>query len=109
MVRISKRGGRVMRGKRASRSVFLIVVVVAAIGIQARPAFAVDPPTTTPTITAPTDLSLIAGDIILTASSTAPTVQFLEYGIAIGPPVAVVGGVASTTFSTWGWPNQTIV
>jgi flagellar hook assembly protein FlgD len=35
-------------------------------------------------------------------------VQFFAYGFPIGGPVDVVTGVASTLFSTWDWPNETI-
>ena len=50
---------RVLRGALLS-----FVVVVATFGLDAAPAFA-DPPSTTPTMTAPTDGATVAGDVTL--------------------------------------------
>jgi flagellar hook assembly protein FlgD len=90
----------ILRGASAA-----IVIAVAAWGLSAAPASAVGEPTTTPAITAPTDGANVSGDVNITATSTELQVQFYENGIAFGAPVATSGGVASTTWSTWGLAN----
>ncbi len=57
---------------------------------------------TTPAITAPTDGATVAGDVAVTASSTAPSVQFYLDGAAFGAPVAVAAGIATADWPTWG-------
>ena len=79
-------------------------VVVASWGLAATPAFADTAPITVPVITAPVAGS-VAGDVAVTATSTAPTVQFYLDSVAFGGPVAVVSGTAATTWPTWGLPN----
>jgi flagellar hook assembly protein FlgD len=95
-----------MRGKKIiGRGVLLIVAVALLLGLPVRPAFAAVPGTT-PTFTAPTDAATVSGDVILTATSTAPKVQFSVAGLgAIGAPVPVVAGSASTTWPSWGFTN----
>jgi flagellar hook assembly protein FlgD len=93
-----------MRRFSAVACVFAVVVVL--VGGVSSPAFALDPPSTVPTITAPTNLSNISGVVTLTASSIAPAVQFLVDGNPVGGPVDVLGGVASTTWPSWGSPYQ---
>ena len=89
----------VMRG-----TLLVCVVIVGTWGVNAAPAFA-DGPVTVPTITAPTDSSTVAGDVALTATSTAGLVQFYVDAAPLGAPVAVSAGTASTTWSTWGLTN----
>src|SRR5262245_15822470 len=82
-----------------------VVVAVAVWGLNAAPAAAVGEPTTTPTITAPVDSANVAGDVQISATSTEIQVQFYENGIAFGSPVDTSGGVATTTWSTFGLAN----
>jgi flagellar hook assembly protein FlgD len=58
------------------------------------------PPGTAPAISAPADGAVVSGAITVTASSTAPRVR-LGLGDLV-QTVAVAGGVASATFSTYG-------
>jgi flagellar hook assembly protein FlgD len=82
-----------------------VVIAVAAWGLSAAPASAVGEPTTTPTITSPVDGANVSGDVSITATSTEAQVQFYEDGVAFGTPVATSGGIATTTWPTWGLAN----
>jgi flagellar hook assembly protein FlgD len=62
-------------------------------------------PVTTPTLTAPTNGASVTGDVTLTATSTAATVQFLVDGVELGTPVGVSGGSATTSWPTDGVVN----
>jgi flagellar hook assembly protein FlgD len=98
-----------MRDTRVFRALVLgSVVAVAVVAGQARPAFALDPPTTTPAFTAPVAGSTVGGFVTVTATSSAPTVQFFAYGGPLGGPIPVVDGSASTSLETWGAPNSPV-
>lgn len=62
-------------------------------------------PDTMPTLTAPGDGTTVAGDVTVTAGSTAAKVLFLVDGSALGTPIAVVDLAAGTQWSTWGLSN----
>ena len=62
------------------------------------------PPAGTPTITAPSSAP-VSGAVTLTATSSAGRVQFAVDGHNVGGQVAVSGGTASTTWSSFGQPN----
>lgn len=62
-------------------------------------------PGTTPTLTAPTNGASVTGDVALSATSTATTVQFLVDGVDLGSPVAVSTGSAATSWPTDGVAN----
>lgn len=59
-------------------------------------------PVTTPTITDPIDAASVMGDVPVTATSAAPSVQFYLDSVAFGGPAPVVAGSASTVWPTWG-------
>src|SRR4029079_17262609 len=59
---------------------------------------------TGPSIT-PTTGSTISGVVNITASTAASQVQFSRDGVAVGGPVPVTAGSASTTWTTWGLAN----
>jgi flagellar hook assembly protein FlgD len=82
--------------------------VLVGVGLPAHAAHALDVPNTTPTITAPVSETFDGGDVVISATSTAPTVQFRWNGTPIGGPVSVVDGSASTSFDTWGWSNGSL-
>jgi flagellar hook assembly protein FlgD len=63
------------------------------------------PPTTVPSITAPTDGSTVSDEVSIVASSTAPAVQFLLDGTGVGTPVTVAGGTATLAWTTSGIAN----
>jgi flagellar hook assembly protein FlgD len=71
----------------------------------AQPAAATVGPGTTPTLTAPADGAQVAGDVTLTATTTAASVQFLVDGNPLGSEVAAVAGTATTSWPTWGFGN----
>lgn len=79
-----------------------VAIAVAAWGLGMAPARAAGEPTTTPTITAPADAAYVAGDVQVWATSTEASVQFYVNGLPFGTQVATSGGVASTTWPTWG-------
>jgi flagellar hook assembly protein FlgD len=93
-----------MRRNRLSAIGLAGVLALVGWGLPVTAAFA-DAPVTVPTITAPADTATVAGDVPVTATSTAASVQFYVDGIALGTPVAVDTGTASTTWSTWGTAN----
>lgn len=62
------------------------------------------PPAGTPTITAPA-ATPVSGVVTLTANSSAGRVQFAVDGHNVGGQVAVNGGSASTTWSSFGQAN----
>lgn len=83
-----------------------LAMLVGSWGLSPARAFAdTVPPTTTPAITAPVNASAVDSDVVVTATSTAPTVQFYLDTIAFGSPVAVATGTASTSWPTWGLAN----
>ncbi len=61
-------------------------------------------PAGTPTITAPASAA-VTGAVRITATSTASRVRFQVDGAWLGASVAVVGGSASATWSSWGARN----
>ncbi|WP_338185181.1 S8 family serine peptidase [Jatrophihabitans sp.] len=63
------------------------------------------PPTTVPTVTSPEEGATGTGTITLSATSTAPKVQFYVSGAAVGAPVPVVDGVATTSWNSLGQAN----
>jgi flagellar hook assembly protein FlgD len=84
------------------------VTLVAAVSLAmlaAVPAGAA--PATVPAITTPTGGATVAGDVAITATSTAVSVQFYVDGVAIGGLVPVDTGTASTSWSSWGAANGT--
>jgi flagellar hook assembly protein FlgD len=85
-----------------------LAVTVGIFGLPTRAAFASDVPTTRPTITAPTGGNVVSGVVVLTATSTAPMVQFLVFDTPIGTPVAVIDGIATGSWTTWGLPNDNV-
>src|SRR5262245_41089168 len=92
---------------RASRvggpGVVLIVAVALVLGLPVQSASADVPG---PTITVPAEAATVSGVVTVTAESTAPFVQFGVQGLgAIGSPIAVVSGSASTTWDSWGFAN----
>jgi flagellar hook assembly protein FlgD len=62
-------------------------------------------PITVPAITTPTGGSTVAGDVSISATSTAPSVQFYVDAAPIGAPVAVVSGTATSDWLSWGRAN----
>jgi flagellar hook assembly protein FlgD len=81
-------------------------IVIFTCALASAPAFGdTAPPMTTPNITAPIDASTVAGDVALSASSSAPSVQFSLDGVPFGSAVPAVAGVASTDWPTWGFAN----
>lgn len=59
-----------------------------------------------PVFTAPADPATpVAGDVLLTVTTTAPQVRFFRGSTGLGGPVAVSGGSASLTTSTFGLAN----
>jgi flagellar hook assembly protein FlgD len=92
---------------RHGRAGFLLTlaVLVGSWGLAPARAFAdTVPPTTTPTITSPV-AGAVDSDVNVSATSTAPSVQFYLDAIEFGSPVAVAAGTASTTWPTWGLAN----
>jgi flagellar hook assembly protein FlgD len=77
-------------------------VIAAVIGVHARSASALAPPSTIPTITSPTDGATIAGFVTLSAASTAPEVVFYLDGLPFTSAVPVINGTASMQWETWG-------
>ena len=92
-------------GRRSSGLLLALAVVVGPVVLAATPAFADGAPVTVPVMTAPTDTSSVAGDVAVTATSTAPSVQFFVDSVALGAPVTVDAGVATGNWSTWGLAN----
>jgi flagellar hook assembly protein FlgD len=99
------RTARRPKGPTSRALVLLTSLAVASSWSVATSAFAVGEPTTTPTITAPTSGAQVAGNVAITASSTAPSVQFSLDATPIGSPVTVASGTASTSWATWGLAN----
>ncbi|QGN57668.1 S8 family serine peptidase [Nostocoides sp. HKS02] len=63
-------------------------------------------PDSVPTLTAPADGATVAGVVSLSASSTAPELNFAVDGGPLGSlPQRVVGGTAGVSWSTYGVPN----
>lgn len=62
-------------------------------------------PTSVPTITAPTDGTSVQDNGAITAASLEAAVRFAVDGTWLGEPVAVTGGVASTSWSSIGSAN----
>jgi flagellar hook assembly protein FlgD len=92
---------------RHGRAGFLLTlaVLVGSWGLAPARAFAdTVPPTTTPTITSPV-AGAVDSDVNVSATSTAPTVQFYLDAVEFGSPVTVSTGTASTTWHTWGLAN----
>ncbi len=92
-------------GRIAAFASVLAVVSAASIGLSS-PAFAV--PSTTPTLTAPTDGATVAGAVAVTATSTEAFVQFFVDGVELGTPVSVVSGDAATAWPTFGLANDAV-
>jgi flagellar hook assembly protein FlgD len=90
---------------RSSGLLLALAVVIGPVVLTAAPAFADGAPVTVPTMTAPTDASSVAGDVSVTATSTAPSVQFFVDAVALGAPVTVDSGVATGNWPTWGLAN----
>jgi subtilisin family serine protease/flagellar hook assembly protein FlgD len=69
------------------------------------------PPSTVPSLTSPAPGAFVGGAVGLTASSssTAPdaTVRFLVDGAAVGTPVALSTGSATTSWESWGTTEGT--
>ena len=85
---------------------FTLTVLVGSWGLApTRALAATSPPITIPAIIAPV-AGPVEGDVAVTATSTAPTVQFYLDAVAFGPPVAVIAGTASTSWPTWGLANS---
>ncbi|HEV7196805.1 MAG TPA: S8 family serine peptidase, partial [Pedococcus sp.] len=59
-------------------------------------------PDSAPTLTAPAAASSIAGVVQVSATSSAARVKFSIDGVPLTGTVPVVGGVAGTTWTTWG-------
>jgi flagellar hook assembly protein FlgD len=87
-------------GRAVRVSVAAVVLSLSVIG-SASAAFAVAPGTV-PVVTAPADAAVVGAVVPLTATSTAESVQFEVNAVALGSPVAVTGGVASTSWETFG-------
>ena len=87
----------------ASKGTIAFAVGVTMLMVGAVPAGAA--PVTTPVITAPTGGSTVAGDVPLSATSTAGLVQFYVDAAPIGPPATVVSGTATTDWLSWGAAN----
>jgi flagellar hook assembly protein FlgD len=62
-------------------------------------------PDTTPTLTAPADGATVAGEVVVTATSTAPKVLFLVDGAPLAVPMPVIDLAVSTQWVTWGLSN----
>ncbi len=73
---------------------------------SASTSFVPGPATTIPIITPLPNGTTAAGSVTISASSSAPSVQFYLDAVAFGPPVAVVAGTASVEWSTWGLANS---
>jgi subtilisin family serine protease/flagellar hook assembly protein FlgD len=62
------------------------------------------PPTSTPSLTSPTNAAVVTGSATAAVTSGAPSVQFAVDGNNLGTPVAVSGGSAAKPYETWGYP-----
>jgi flagellar hook assembly protein FlgD len=92
-------------GRRSGGLLLALAVVIGPVVLSATPAFADGAPVTVPVMTAPTDASSVAGDVSVTATSTAASVQFFVDSVALGAPVTVDAGVATGNWATWGLAN----
>jgi len=68
--------------------VLLTCVAIVSSWCVSSPVFAVGEPITVPVITAPTNGTPVAGDVAITATSTAPSVQFYLDATPFGSPGA---------------------
>ena len=93
-----------MRGRQPRVVSLILAALVTSWGLASVPAFAA--PITTPVIAAPLDGSTVGGDVTVSATSVAATVQLYVDGIALGVPVAVATGTASVQWLTWGLANS---
>jgi hypothetical protein len=87
----------------ASKGTIALAVGVTMLMLAPMPAGAA--PATTPLITTPTGGSTVAGDVPLSATSTAGLVQFYVDAAPIGSPVTVVSGTATSDWLSWGAAN----
>jgi flagellar hook assembly protein FlgD len=93
------------RARLAGAAMSLLLCSTATVA-TALPAVAATGPGTTPTLQTPADGDTVGTAAVLSATSTAPAVQFSVDGVASGAPVAPDGGgVATTTWPTWGLAN----
>jgi flagellar basal-body rod modification protein FlgD len=95
-----------LQATKARAAGILLIASTSFIVGAALPAFAATGPGTTPTLTEPLDSATVGGIVSLSASTTAPNVQFMIDGGPLGAPVAALGGEADTTWSTWGLANS---
>src|SRR3954465_7472557 len=79
----------------AAAAMFVFVTLAGA-----SPAVAL--PVSTPTITSPADVGVVAGIIDIAATTSATSVQFYVDAVPLGAPVAAVSGTATTLWETWG-------
>jgi flagellar hook assembly protein FlgD len=92
--------------KRGRRAAILLLATAGMIFGTAHPALADVGPGTTPTLDTPDNLATVGGLVSVTATTTAPSVQFSIDGTPLGSPATALAGSASTDWPTWGLANS---